>query len=335
MKLVEISFKRERPLRLVDPVATSASDSEPERTATKAIPNGKATKTKKEYKVELADGSLTQVVAYLADPRGIRYDYDPRTFRAPETRNVHDRTSFLLSTVLSTVLHVGLFDVCQTIIQTIPGTTVGSPKGGSIFIHSIPIPFRYIVSTAICLAMGTAVYAGLEAGHNLLTLFSVGICDADPADHPPMFWAPWTATSVRELWSKRWHAVFKNYFTYLGWAVGSSIFGDIGGVLGVFTLSGILHDWTIWGMGHGTDPWRIIGFFYLQGIAVIGESIWTQTTGKKVRGRWGHLWTATWMLATAHLVVEAWMQKGIAGGSYFLGDNRRPFLWIRNYITQS
>lgn len=209
MKLVEVSFKRERPVRLAESVAVSSSDSEQdasgkERGASSSQPNGngKPPKKRADYKIEPADGSLTQVIAYLADPRGIRYEYDPRAFRSPEARVVKNRASFLLQTLESTVIHIGVFDLCQTIIQSIPGTTAGTPQGGSIFVPSIPSIWRYCVSTVMVLSMGLGVYAGLEAGHNITTLFSVGVCRADPADHPPMFWKPWAATSVRELWSK-------------------------------------------------------------------------------------------------------------------------------------
>lgn len=74
----------------------------------------------------------------------------------------------------------------------------------------------------------------------------------------------------------------------------------------MFMLSGLLHDVGIWGMGKGTDPWRIIGFFYLQGVGIALEGMWKKTTGRNVEGVWGRIWTWTWMIVTSHLVVEAW-----------------------------
>lgn len=108
--------------------------------------------------------------------------------------------------------------------------------------------------------------------------------------------------------------------------------GEVGGVLGVFLLSGLLHDWTIWGMGKGTDFWRIVGFFYLQGIGMCVEAAFGMLAGRKVRGWWGRAWTWSFMLITAHLVVEAWLQRGLAGGTYFVKPEYRPILKLLQYF---
>ncbi|KAG8980186.1 hypothetical protein FRB90_007771, partial [Tulasnella sp. 427] len=176
------------------------------------------------------------------------------------------------------------------------------------------------------------VYAGLEAGHNIITLIDVCLLQLDPADHPPIFSRPWASTSLRDLWSRRWHSVFRNYFAKVGYTVGRLVVGELGGVLGVFLLSGLLHDWTIWGMGKGTDFWRIAGYFYLQGVGMCFEGAYRVITGRKVRGRWGRVWTWVFELATAHLVVEAWLQRGLAGGTYFLKPEQRLVLRLCEYF---
>ncbi|KIO22459.1 hypothetical protein M407DRAFT_245173 [Tulasnella calospora MUT 4182] len=256
-----------------------------------------------------------------------------KSFRAIETRNTSNRVSFIISTFGRFILHLCLFDLFQTTLQILPLPGLGTTKGGSVYNKAFPSPLRYGVSTIAVLSTGAAVYAGLEVGHNVITLIGVGLLQLDPADHPPIFSKPWLSTSLRDLWSRRWHSVFRNYFAILGYAAGHRIMGEVGGVLGVFFLSGLLHDWTIWGMGKGTDFWRIVGFFYLQGIGMCVEATFSVVTGRKIRGWWGRAWTCLFMLTTAHLVVEAWLQRGLAGGIYFVKPEYRPVLKLYQYFV--
>ena len=306
MKLVEVTFLKQSPRRVINSATPLSSDSELEHVKR----NGGAAANTRPAKVEVKDvpttGKWSEVLAYLGDPRGLQHDLGLQTPRIHNSQAELDKPTYLWNRLTASIFHILLFDLFQTIGQTVPGTTMGTPQGGSIYIPSIPLPWRYLVSSLSVWNMGAGIYSGIQAGYELYTLVSVGLFGTDPVDHPPVFCQPWLGTSVRELWSKRWHAVFKSYFHAIGWTVGYSLLGTFGGVLGVFTLSGILHDVTIWGMGHGTDPLRIVGFFYLQGIAVILEDIWRRTTGHKVRGEWGRLWTWTYLTITSHLVVEAW-----------------------------
>ncbi|KAG9005312.1 hypothetical protein FRB95_007575 [Tulasnella sp. JGI-2019a] len=269
---------------------------------------------------------------YLCDPRGITYDFGASAFKAPEYRNVNNRTTFLLSSMWEVVFKLVMLDVFQTIIQSVPGTTIGTPGGGSIFIEGVPAPVQFVVATLLSISMGSAIYCGMDLMHHNFTIVSVGLFGGDPAEHPPLFWKPLSGTSLRQLWSKRWHPLFRQEFTALGFRIGNMVMGQLGGLLGVFMLSGLLHDVGIWGMGKGTDPWRIIGFFYLQGVGIALEGIWKKATGKSVGGPWGRLWTWSWMIATAHLVVEAWLQRGLGGDTILLPDKYRPILRLRDCI---
>ncbi|KAG8950355.1 hypothetical protein FRC04_007797 [Tulasnella sp. 424] len=331
LKLLEMSFTRTAPQRI------------PKSAPPKKLINGDA-KAQSTYNqngssepnaTEAAGttGSIKEVMEYLCDPRLLHYDATmARNSYDLETRDTTNRLSFLLSTILLYVTHVAFLDLFQTIVQSLPNPGLGTPGGGSIFNDSVSPPFRYLISSVAVLCAGGSVYCGLQAGHNIVTLIGVGLLGQDPSDYPPMFDKPWLSTSVRELWSKRWHLVLRVFFTTIGARVGGALLGDVGAVLGAFTLSGILHDWTIWGMGKGTDPLRIVGFFYVQGVAVILETVWRKLTGKRVEGWWGRVWTWSFMLVSSHLVVEAWLQRGIAGGTFFLPDEFRPFLQLRNLV---
>lgn len=331
LKLLEMTFSRTSPRRIISSApVTRPSNGDVQAKATHAQngaakPNGPETAA--------TTGTLKEIIEYLCDPRLLHYDTKmAQNSHDLETRDTTNRASFLLSTLFLYLIHILLLDLFQTTIQSLPNPGLGTPDGGSIFNDSIPPPFRYIISSIAVLCTGGSVYCGLQAGHNVLTLVAVGLLGQDPFDYPPIFDKPWLSTSVREVWSKRWHLVLRVFFTSIGAKVGGALLGDVGAVLGAFTLSGILHDWTIWGMGKGTDPLRIVGFFYIQGIAVILETLWRGVTGKRVEGWWGRVWTWSFMLISSHLVVEAWLQHGVAGGDYFLPEQYRPFLQLRNLL---
>ncbi|KAG8905497.1 hypothetical protein FRB99_008842 [Tulasnella sp. 403] len=250
MKLIEVTFLKQPPKRVVALPRVTTPESDDTSSSGGNSKNG----AKDCFREEVIPPSVSEAFAYLCDPRGISYDFGARAFQPPEWRDVNNRTTFLLSTLWRVILRSCAMDAIQVAFRMIPGTTIGSPQGGSIFIPSLPLPWRYVVSSAITIATGFCVYCGLNIGHDLITLFRVGVLGDDPSYYPPLFWRPWEAASLRELWSKRWHALFRNHLTVLGWSIGSALLGNVGGVLGVFTLSGILHDWTIWGMGKGLAP---------------------------------------------------------------------------------
>ncbi|KAG8985253.1 hypothetical protein FRB90_004850, partial [Tulasnella sp. 427] len=95
-------------------------------------------------KTEPLKGSFMEIVAYIFDPRHLRYDHRmAKTFRALETRDTSDHVSFLVSTLDRLVLHVCILDILQTTLQVLPLPGVGTPNGGSIYNNNVPVPLRY------------------------------------------------------------------------------------------------------------------------------------------------------------------------------------------------
>jgi len=103
-------------------------------------------------------------------------------------------------------------------------------------------------------------------------------------------------------------------------------------VIGVFLISGLLHDLTLWGMGKGFDPLRVTGFFLVHGVGIIIEGLWTAATGKRVTGLYGRIWTGMFLCVSGNLITEAWFQRGLAGGVYLVEDTHSPTRWLVHYI---
>ncbi len=248
--------------------------------------------------------------------RGINWTWSKGLYIPPETRPMNSTSSFLRATILRGFRDLVVFDTCHCAVQSISPHTFGSTSGGSIFNPDLPFILRYLNSSVITILSGTVIYFSLSMMYHLATLIAFALPGLyqQPSDWPPLSQAPWLSTSLAEFWSKRWHQSFRRSFVQLGGKPLRFLFGRIGGIIGVFLLSGILHDWCIWGMGRGTDFPEIGGFFLLNGVGVILEQVWEQATRRKVEGWLGWLWTMCWMTSTGNLLVDALLRRGLAGG---------------------
>ncbi|KAG8732641.1 hypothetical protein FRC10_000784 [Ceratobasidium sp. 414] len=205
--------------------------------------------------------------------------------------------------------------------------THGIPEGDTMFRNTLAITRNYVVHLPhpMLVAVPLALFGGLSimnillAGHYFVTLLAAPFTCLPPSispyslpasalkkEWPPLFDGPLEATSVRDFWSRRWHALFRRTFLaaggqpgaaaggYLGGFVDSAFapkagksnisarkFGmRLGGVMGVFLASGLMHDWGVWGTGQGTEFRSITSYFLLQGVAVIAEEALNLTKAK-------------------------------------------------------
>ncbi|EIN09996.1 hypothetical protein PUNSTDRAFT_113285 [Punctularia strigosozonata HHB-11173 SS5] len=280
----------------------------------------------------------------------------PRPIKASTPR-------FLLRTVLHAACYFITFDTLHYFVQSFGTATFGSPAGGTIFDASLPPLRRYLRSTFLTVTSGTVIYAALVLAYDLIILISFSICSVsgiiglsgyqDPEDWPPLFHKPYLATSLADFWGKRWHQAFRRSFIVIGAeplrslalaVTGSRNVARAAGVLGAFLISGVLHDWGMWGMGRGTDPWRVIGFFVLSGVGMILENAWERHIlddgkwGKKRRlrvdGLGGWIWTIGWTILWGHMLVEAWLVRGLPG-SVLIPEEHRPGRMIVEYFRSN
>jgi hypothetical protein len=86
--------------------------------------------------------------------------------------------------------------------------------------------------------------------------------------------------------------------------------------MGAFLWSAVLHDWGLWGTGRGTDFWGVGGFFLMMGVGCIVETLFKKTTGLKVDGWAGWLWTMSWVVGWGNILIDAYARKGILGNTF-------------------
>lgn len=87
--------------------------------------------------------------------------------------------------------------------------------------------------------------------------------------------------------------------------------------MGAFLVSAILHVVGSWGLGHGADPLKISGFFLMNGLGIILENLYKLSTGKRVGGIAGLIWTDIWIIFWGGFLVDAWFERGLAASRHF------------------
>ncbi|KDR76355.1 hypothetical protein GALMADRAFT_247761 [Galerina marginata CBS 339.88] len=274
--------------------------------------------------------------------RGIGWSWSSGLKIPTETRNTSSKLSFILSTLRSLLISFVCFDFFHLAVQSfsLPLSTLttqnttntfASPSGASIFDPALPPPIRYLRSSLITFLSGLVVYHAIHTLYLLVSLVSLTLLAHTPAQWPPVFHAPWFATSLNEFWACRWHQVFRHLFIAAGGTPVLFLFGRAASVLGVFLVSALLHYIGLWGMRRGTDFARVGGFFLMMGVGTLAEHAYRALTGRRVGGVAGWAWAVLWVLGWANLLVEAWLIRGLAG-SAFLPHASRPSVLVLRWV---
>ncbi|KZP05846.1 hypothetical protein FIBSPDRAFT_966928 [Athelia psychrophila] len=247
--------------------------------------------------------------------RGIGWTFSRGLTLPIETRCTTSTPTFLAQTLRSALLHFTLFDASVYAVRAFDPSTIGSPYGGTIFDAALPPTTRYARSTLISLLSGTMFYAVIQGIYDLNTVNFILLFRQHPARWPPLFGAPWAATSVARFWGAGWHQLFRSAFIRVGAAPVSLVVGRAGGVLGAFLLSAVLHDWGMWGMWGTVHFDRVGGFFLAMGLGCVFEGAFGKATGVRVGGMWGWVWTMAWVVGWGNLLVDAWARTGLLGST--------------------
>lgn len=270
----------------------------------------------------------------LLNARGIGWNWGT-TIPTPPLRTTL-RWRLIKQCIVSFVLHILVIDALIHVIHTL-NPALSDPEGASIYLptnptFSVPTALSWVTvhltHIIITFCVGIIIYAGVVYPYEAVRIVAL-LLGGDPVRWPAAFDAPWAATSLKDLWGRRWHQIFRHAFTSLGalpssvvagW-VGNRIFGRAGGkvvgraagLLGGFALSTCLHEWGLWGMGRGGDLVRVSVFFTMMAVGIALEDGWRRASGRRVGGVSGWLWTFGWLIGWGHLLVEAYCRKGLTG----------------------
>ena len=276
----------------------------------------------------------------LSNARGYGWDWS-REVHIPRETRPSNRIGFIFYTILSVAAHAIAFGILNTSIRSFSLASLGTQSSGvildetrpllhrairigfpslgdisrgSIFDESLPFCSRYLRSSVISILAFVWNYAGIQTCYDSCTIVGVLILGQDPAQWPPLFDAPWRATSLTDFWGRRWHQLLRRTFLVLGGHPLSFILGRTGIVVGAFFASAAFHHVELTALSNNNSKfWRMLVGFGMMAPVIIIEGVFKHVTGRKVRGFTGWVWTMGWMLLWGSVMVDGFMRAGMLG----------------------
>ncbi|WWC60133.1 uncharacterized protein I303_102697 [Kwoniella dejecticola CBS 10117] len=230
-----------------------------------------------------------------------------------------------------------IFDACLHLIRHYGPNTIGAdhpvPNALYKFSHEnqfIVFPILkgvigevvapwWLVEVITEISVATGVWLGIAAGYHLLggLLVASGLWETESWE-VDIFDNPLASDSLLDFWGKRWHQFFRHHFILYSTLILRLLRIPINSGTILFTsfvLSGAMHSIGQFTMTPHPPLLPIFLIFPLSGLGCIAEVFFKRTTGRKVRGPWGKLWTWVMMLSIGRLGTVAWLESGV-GGSY-------------------
>ncbi|KAI6138545.1 hypothetical protein BKA82DRAFT_4235258, partial [Pisolithus tinctorius] len=205
-------------------------------------------------------------------------------------------------------------------------------SGGTIFDDTLPPLIRYARSSIISTVAAFVIYADIQGRYDMGTFIGVTVLQQDPAQWPPLFDAPWKATSLHDFWGYRWHQLVRRTFIVLGGRPLGFVFGRVGYVVGSFLASGVLHHLVLATLNQSVNWWTMLFSFGMMALGIIVEHTFTQMTGRKVGGWIGRVWTMAWLLVWGNMIVDGFARAGLfASWDPFI--TAAPARWIVEYYV--
>ena len=201
--------------------------------------------------------------------------------------------------------------------------------GWSIFDPSLPPLRRYLRSSIITAESGIAGWMVMETIYQFHAFAFTILFQQHPSQWPPLFDQPCCATSLARFWARCWHQIFREWFVAIGSGPLQPFLGPYAPI-GAFLLSGIFHEIGIRGMDRGGDIFRVVGYFFMNGVGVLLERLFKRLTGRRVGGVFGFLWMWIWQILWGSLLTDVWAQKGLIARSEFFFVSYNPAMLIMN-----
>lgn len=192
---------------------------------------------------------------------------------------------------------------------------------------------------AFFVCVGTAL--GILISYTILSIICVAL-GSPPSTWPPIFTSPFSATSLGDFWTHRWHAIFRRNFDRLSLiplAIFPTASRKILRASTIFTLSALLHVFLLYRIYPDEmhprykifDP-PIFQFFLSQPLGILIESgvvhPLTKGLSDPLRMTLRRSWAWGWMLWSGRLWSDVWIGKGL----WDAGENYVGFSVIRGAL---
>ncbi|KAF9238548.1 hypothetical protein BU15DRAFT_47604 [Melanogaster broomeanus] len=248
----------------------------------------------------------------LLNLRGIGWNWSRGLILPKPAFEIHSRAAFVLWSAVRFAFYMLAFDATVQVVRMLCPESLSSVTGGSIYDPSFPPVLQLLRSLSISGVAILMLYFGMEWYYHLLATLGVIVFQQHPSQWPPLFDCPWLSTSLSEFWGREWHQIFRHIFLMVGGPPFNFLFGRLGGVLGVFLVSGLWHELELRAVGQGNFL-VVVGFFTMNGVGVVLERVWKRVCGRSVGGIWGWMWTFSWMMMWGVPLVDVWAKAGRFG----------------------
>jgi len=265
--------------------------------------------------------------------RGIGWNWSKNVYIPPETRPTSSRTVFCAYVFVSILIRAFICGALHVAVRAFSPETFVVLSGGTIFDTSLPPLIRYIRSSIISVVNAFGIFSIMQLEYDVFTMIGVAVFRQEPAQWPPIFQAPWLATSLREFWSRRWHQLFKHAYVTLGGRPLSLIFGRAGYIFGAFLASGIFHNVVVIMLNGNVEMWCMLLSFGMLAAGIILEDVFTSFTGYRVGGWKGWLWTMAWLVMWGSLMVDGFARAGMFASSNALDSASPARAVVEHYVS--
>ncbi|KAI6151250.1 hypothetical protein BKA82DRAFT_4125575 [Pisolithus tinctorius] len=282
--------------------------------------------------VRPAPSFVVDAIDLTVNVRGVGWNWSKGIRFPPDTRP-SSRLRFAVYTLLSALYHSFICGILHIAVQAFSPETLTVLSGGTIFDDTLPPLIRYARSSIISIVAAFLFYADIQTHYDIGTFIGVAVFQQDPAQWPPLFDAPWKATSLHEFWGYRWHQLVRRTFIVLGGRPLGFVFGRVGYVTGSFLASGVLHNVMLATLSQSAEWWTMLLSFGMMALGIIVERMFMQMTGRRVGGWIGRVWTMAWLLVWGNSIVDGFARAGLfACWDPFI--TAAPAKWIvDHYVT--
>jgi Membrane bound O-acyl transferase family len=247
----------------------------------------------------------------ICNKRGIGWSWSHKPF--PKTGT---RSTSILVILAKLLIKIVALDVSHYLMQHFLPSVEG-PTGDTIFDPTLSMVPRCAWAAFSTVCGAVVVYTSVDMSYHIATLIGRILLRQSAWQWPPISNRPWMSTSITELWSFRWHQMFRYVFVTFGSRPGGALLGRAGALMGAFAMSAVLHDLSLWGLGRGTEFRTVGGFFLLMGVGAALEHAFKVVTGRRVGGIWGWAWTMAWTICWGTLMTDAWARRGMIAADSF------------------
>ncbi|KAF9237190.1 hypothetical protein BU15DRAFT_63356 [Melanogaster broomeanus] len=250
----------------------------------------------------------------LLNVRGVGWNWSRGVVLPKPAFEIRSRTGFVLWSAVRFAFHFLAFDAVVQVLHMISPEDFASSTGASIYDPSLPPVWQLLRCVAISTLVMLMACFMMELCHILLAILFVTVFQQHPSQWPPLFDSPWLSTSVSDFWGRRWHQMIRHTLLMVAGRPFNFLFGRLGGVLGVFLLSGLVHDVDHRSWGRGGNFVVVVGFFTMNGVGVVLERVWKGSAGGLL-GDLGVDVDLSWMTLWAVPLVDEWGKVGRFGAS--------------------